>query len=301
VTELGFAHHHAGEERAQGEGDIEQRCRGIGHPDRRGNHAEGKELARAGARDQPENARQYAPADDEHQRHEGRDLAEGNGESGQQTACRRGGRTGVALAAERLGQRRQQHQHQQHHDVLDDEPADGDTPVDGVERVAGFERAQHHDGARHRDRKPEHQRGARHPAPQQPERRAQAGGNGDLHDRAGNGEPAYRQQVVERKMQPDAEHQQHHAVLGQLAGEPDVGDEPRGRRADDDTGEQIAHHRRHAHARGEEAHHHGQAQARCDGRDELGAVEHAARWYSSSESRIAPAECPRLSSFGDLG
>ena len=49
-------------------------------------------------------------------------------------------------------------------------------------------------------------------------------------------------------MQPDAEHHQHHADLGELAGELDVGDEARRGRADDDAGDEIADERRQARA-----------------------------------------------------
>jgi hypothetical protein len=46
---------------------------------------------------------------------------------------------------------------------------------------------------------------------------AQRGGDRDLQHRAGQGDAlAHFQQVVEREVQADAEHQQHHADLGQL-------------------------------------------------------------------------------------
>ena len=57
-----------------------------------------------------------------------------------------------------------------------------------------------------------------------------------LHHRTGQGDPFHREQVIEREMQPDAEHQQHDADLGQLGGGMHIGDEARRRRADDDAG-----------------------------------------------------------------
>ncbi len=65
-------------------------------------------------------------------------------------------------------------------------------------------------------------------------------GRGDLHHRAGNRDAAHRQQVAERKMQADAEHQEDHADLGELGRQRLVGDEARRPRADHHAGEQIA-------------------------------------------------------------
>ena len=62
---------------------------------------------------------------------------------------------------------------------------------------------------------------------------------------------AHRQQVVEREVQPDAEHQQHHADLGELARELDVGDEARRGGPDHDAGEQVADQRRQPQPHGE--------------------------------------------------
>ena len=54
---------------------------------------------------------------------------------------------------------------------------------------------------------------------------AEQRGDGDLHDRAGNGDGAHRQQILQRKMQADAEHQQDDADFGQLVGDALVGDD----------------------------------------------------------------------------
>jgi hypothetical protein len=48
---------------------------------------------------------------------------------------------------------------------------------------------------------------AERPAHQRAEPPAEQGGEADLNDRAGNGDAAHRQQVLQRKMQADAEHQ----------------------------------------------------------------------------------------------
>ena len=87
------------------------------------------------------------------------------------------------------------------------------------------------------------------PAPMLPaepprERDAERGRDRDLHHGAGNRDRAHREQVLEREMQPDAEHQQDHADLGELVGEVLVGDEAGRERSDRDAGEQIADQRR---------------------------------------------------------
>ena len=73
---------------------------------------------------------------------------------------------------------------------------------------------------------------------------AERGGAGDLDDGAGDGDRLDREEILEREVQADAEHQQDDADLGELAGEILVGDKARRERADDDAGEQIADQRR---------------------------------------------------------
>ena len=94
--------------------------------------------------------------------------------------------------------------------------------------------ADEHDGAGHRQRHAEHQAGRPGPAEGLCEPDAEQGGDRALGQRAGNGDAAHRQQLVEVELQADAEHQQDHADLGELLGQRGVGDEARacaGRRA----------------------------------------------------------------------
>ena len=62
-------------------------------------------------------------------------------------------------------ERRQQHEHQDHHQVLDHQPADRDLAVHRVEQAARLERPQQHHGTRHRQREAEHQRRRRASSP----------------------------------------------------------------------------------------------------------------------------------------
>ena len=64
----------------------------------------------------------------------------------------------------------------------------------------------------------------------------------------GNGDGPHGQQILQGEMQPDAEHQQDHADLGQLVGQALVGHIARREGADEHAGEQIADERRDAEA-----------------------------------------------------
>ena len=72
-----------------------------------------------------------------------------------------------------------------------------------------------------------------------------------LHDRAGDGDAANGEQFFEMELQADAEHQQDDADFGQLLGERRVGDEARGVRPDERTGQQVAHERGQANSLGD--------------------------------------------------
>ena len=69
------------------------------------------------------------------------------------------------------------------------------------------------------------------------------------------------------KCRPIAEHQQHHADLGKLACNLDIGDKTRRTRADDDAGREVAHQRRHLQARSDEAEHERQPEGCSNRRD----------------------------------
>ena len=148
-------------------------------------------------------------------------------------------------------------------------------PVHGLQHAAFLQRAQQHHGAGDR------QRQSRTPGPARrssPNSRASAPaeqrGDRHLHQRAGHGDAAHRQQVARREMQADAEHQQDHADLGQLAGQCQVGDEARRVRPDQHAGEQVADQRRQPQL----ARDHPQQQCRGQGGnqrgDQRGVVRH---------------------------
>jgi hypothetical protein len=90
--------------------------------------------------------------DDEHDGDEAGDLRRGNAECKRDAA---GGRFGLTCAAHWPGEGRQEHEHEHHGEVLDDEPAHGDAPALGLDQPPLLHRAQQHDGARHRQRETE--------------------------------------------------------------------------------------------------------------------------------------------------
>ena len=107
-------------------------------------------------------------------------------------------------------------------------------PLTRVEHAAALQRAQQHDRARDRERQPEDEAGAQAPAPERRERQRRARSRPrSARSRRAARSVAPTSRSCEREVQPDAEHQQHHADLGELAGELEIGDEARRGRADE--------------------------------------------------------------------
>ena len=100
-------------------------------------------------------------------------------------------------------------------------------------------------------------------------------------------------------MQPDPEHQQHHADLGQLGGNLQVGNETGRRGADDDSRQQIANECRHAQTLGNHTEDQGDAETGCQCRNQGNVVLHAENTsitLAASMSRVVTlliATCPQ--------
>ena len=246
--------------------------RAIRDAERDSQHCQREQLARTGACDVVQNPRDDAPAADQHQRDEHRDLERGHRQPGQQRA-----RIGTALGS----QRRQEHQCEDHREVLDDQPADGDVAVLRVELVALLERAQQYDRTCDRQRQAEYQPGGQAPSPPARKRRADPRCDCDLRNGTGQGDGAHAQQRRHRKVQADTEHQQDHADFGELGGEVGIGDESRRERADRDARQQVADERRQAHSRGEKPEGECEHETDSDERDEFGFVWHGALCWSA--------------------
>ncbi len=299
VAELGFAHDHPGKEGAEGQRHAEQLGGAEGDAERDRQHRQAEQLARAGVRHVVQQPGDHPPPDHQHQDDEGDDLGQRQAEHAPQAetgldAERIGaGLDARAVAAEHARQRRQQHQCQHHRQVFDDQPADGDPPPFRLQQPPLLQRAQQHHGARHREGEAEHQAGARRPAEQPGEPGPQRRRQRDLHDRPRHGDGAHRQQVLEREMQADAEHQQDDAHLGQLQRQMLVGDEAWRVRADQHAGEQIADERRDAEAVGERAEDERKPETGDDGGDQGRVMRHRRRGPSGRQCVEVPGRTPR--------
>ena len=131
-----------------------------------------------------------------------------------------------------------------------------------------LQRAQQHHGAGHRQRQAEHQSGAQRPAKRPGQAQAEQRRENDLRDRAGDGDRPHRQQVLQREMHADAEHQEDDADLRQFRRQRLIGDEARRVRSNGHAGQQIAHQRRHLQPMGDRAEDERQHDADDDRGDE---------------------------------
>ena len=286
LAQVGRVDDHAGEEGAEREGDAEQGRRAEGDAERHGEHGKGEQLARSGARD----ARQQpGHADDEHQRDEQDHLPEREREGDAEAMVSAAGAR--CRAAERLGERGEQHENDDRHEVLDHQPADRNSAVSGIEDPAILERAEEHDGARDGEAEPEDEARAPRPAEQVRHHGAEQGGDRDLHERAGEGNAPHGEQVADGEVDPDAEHEQDDADLRELLRQSGVDDDARCVGADDDAGEEVPDEGGHPQPDGEEPEQEGQAQAGGDRGDQCGLVGHAlvdgvrSRWTSGEVVR----------------
>ena len=115
-----------------------------------------------------------------------------------------------------------------------------------------FQRPQQHDRGGNRQREAQDKATPQVPVPEIGECDAKPGAGEGLHQRTWDGDGPYRQQILERDMQADAEHQQDHADFGELSGDCTVHDDARGKWPDRDAGQQITHQGRQAQSGGEE-------------------------------------------------
>jgi hypothetical protein len=80
--------------------------------------------------------------------------------------------------------------------------------------------------------------------------------------------------MLEGEAEADAKHQKDHADLGEVPGERRIGDEPRGERADQHAGEEVADQRRDPYSMGERAENEGEDEASHDRGDERRVMRH---------------------------
>ena len=223
MAELRFGEHHAGEEGAERERDVEELRRAVGDAEPDGEHAEPEQLARAGMGDVVQDPRDHPPADDQHQDDEERDLGERDAERHEDVAR---SASADAAAGSAVGRRVEQRADRRQQRPA---PAPSRCPRRSASRrrcgrdrsaraAAPAARASSTtvlatDSARPKTSPPPADQPSQHGEPPAEQRR-----DGDLRDGAGNGDGADRKQVLQREMHADAEHQQDDADLGELAG-----------------------------------------------------------------------------------
>ena len=112
VAQLGFVKHHTGEEGAKGEGDIKQLHGAEGDAQRQGQHRQGEQFARASGGTARHDPWHQPTANQHHDGDKGHHFANGDPEVESQR-----GEADVAFLRH-AGNRRQQDQRQDHHQVL---------------------------------------------------------------------------------------------------------------------------------------------------------------------------------------
>ncbi len=241
-------------------------------PEGDGQDGQREQLARAFPGDHPQQPRDEARAGHDHEHGEAGRLGQGDDEIdewAEPARCRV-----RARAAEERGDPGKQDEDDDRGDVLDDQPADGDPPLLRVELAPVRERAEQDDGARDRHRQAQDEPAAEPPPESHTEADPEHGHGGDLNDRARDRDALDGEQVPEREVDADAEHQQDDAELGELRGDARVGSDARGERPDDDAGGDVADDRGQPQPSGDEAADESGSQPDRDGRDENGLVVH---------------------------
>ncbi len=132
---------------------------------------------------------------------------------------------------------------------------------------------------------------AQAPSEGRPEPDPEQSGHDRLEDRARDRDGADGEQLADRELDADPEHQQDHAELGELEGDVRVGDEPGRERPDHDTGDDVPDDRGQAHAAGDETADERGGQADRDGRDENGLVVHGSSRFDGGVRRTGAGPC----------
>ncbi len=254
MAELGFPHHHAGKKGAQRKRDAEQFGGTVGNADRCGHHGQGEQLTGAGVRHLPQQPGQYPAPSHQHQGNERADLQQGLSNSDpERFDIGQRHDVGVRCRPQHAGQGGQQNEHQHTCQVLDHKPADGNAAIHRLQHAACFKGFEQHYRTGTGERKTEDQAGTPTPTPPVGSEHAQRRCQPHLHDGTRHRDALYRQQVAQREMQADAEHQQHHPDFGKLGGDMDVRHEAGRRRTNQDAGEQVADQSGHLDPLGDEA------------------------------------------------
>ncbi len=220
-------------------------------------------------------------------------------------ADRQPSRSAVRLPAplpcrpEPAGQRRQQYQYQHHGQVFDHQPADGDSPVQPFRaRRASSARSSTTVLATDRQvQRPGRRRGSTPTECAVPSRATWR--QPSARSRRAMRSLRLRSRSSSEKCKPDAEHQQHHADLGQLTRDFEIGHEAGRGRTNRNSRQQISDDRRQPQARSDKAEQQRQPERRGQGGDQRNVVRHvqSCRNYSSVSPRCLISACQRAVSL----
>lgn len=140
--------------------------------------------------------------------------------------------------------------------------------VRGVEHGAVHEDTQEDDGAGNGHGHADHEAAFHVPTEQCEDEYCGERCEEALSDGAGDGHAFDGEKILKMEVHPHAEHKKDDSDLGELLSECHIAGEPRGVRADDNAGEEVAHDRRELELLRKEAENPGGGKARGDGRQE---------------------------------
>ena len=132
MAQFGFVQHHPGEERAQRERDVKQFYRAEGDAQRQRQYREREQFARAGGGAAREDPRHQAAANQHHNGDKRHHFSDGYRHIDGQR-----GETDIFFF-HHSGDGRQQDQRQDHHQIFNDQPADGDLPPLTINKLSFF-------------------------------------------------------------------------------------------------------------------------------------------------------------------
>ena len=229
---------HASEKRAERHRRAERVVRPRRDRDGHHEHRQREQLARPQPRDPHHDPRDDFGTRTKQQRDEDREFDEGDQQRHAEAALH-----GIRIAATRAD-RWEQHEHQHRQQVFDDQPSDRDVTGGRIHNLRVGQHADQHDRARDGQREAENESCLR-PHPKRHRRRhAQCCRERALRDRPRHGDILHREQILQMKVQPHAEHQQDHAHFRELRREVLIALEPRRMRPDRDPADEIADDRR---------------------------------------------------------
>ena len=173
-------------------------------------------------------------------------------------------------------------------------------PLRRVELGAIGEGAQQDDRAGDRDGEAQDEPATQAPAERRAEPDPEQPRHDRLQDRARDRDRAHGQQLADRELDPDAEHQQDHAEFGELERDIGIGDKPGRERPDQDAGHDVPDDRGQPDMPGDEPADERSGQADRDGGDENGLVVHGSSRFDGGVRRTGAGPCQNDGGVGPM-